>query len=121
MRRNVKLVSVKHLWTVASLCLNKIAAIEFTGRIGRIRYLFGACTNNLNIPMSRMVPRQEHGPSSPTQRGEDCIEHKQRSRSYENETKAKTSGNLEVDQTWFNSGSGMEAGVSQLRHVGLGE
>jgi hypothetical protein len=22
-------------------------------------------------------------------------------------------------QTWFNSGSGMEAGVSQLRHVGL--
>jgi hypothetical protein len=27
--------------------------------------------------------------------------------------------NLEVIQTWFNSGSGMEAGVSQLRHVGL--
>jgi hypothetical protein len=24
----------------------------------------------------------------------------------------------EVIQTWFNSGSGMEAGVSQLRHVG---
>jgi hypothetical protein len=28
-------------------------------------------------------------------------------------------GGLEVIQTWFNSGSGMEARVSQLRHVGL--
>ena len=27
--------------------------------------------------------------------------------------------NLKVIQTWFNSESGMEAGVSQLRHVGL--
>jgi hypothetical protein len=26
---------------------------------------------------------------------------------------------LKVIQTWFNSESGMEAGVSQLRHVGL--
>ena len=26
---------------------------------------------------------------------------------------------LEVIQTWFNSESGLEAGVSQLRHVGL--